>query len=107
MTSYFYPYLLNIWNMCLLIAAAAATAAGSPYANVVWGAAPADMSYPVVTPQEVTMAQEAAAVSKQQPLDAAVTTLDPAVHVVQRWQEVLHALHSHHRAACGREGSGR
>eukprot|EP00879_Flechtneria_rotunda_P002107 GHRR01002288.1.p1 GENE.GHRR01002288.1~~GHRR01002288.1.p1 ORF type:complete len:734 (+),score=249.35 GHRR01002288.1:60-2261(+) len=31
----------------------------SPYANVVWGPAPADQSYPVVLPNELKLAQEA------------------------------------------------
>jgi hypothetical protein len=46
-------------NTCCCVPCAAC----SPYANVVWGPAPADGSFEVITSQQIQEAKEAAAVS--------------------------------------------
>jgi hypothetical protein len=48
-------------NVCCCVSCAAC----SPYANVVWGPAPADGSFEVITTEQITQAKEAAVVSDE------------------------------------------
>ena len=61
-TLYASKLMLFLHCCCMAAAAAAAAGASGPYANKVWGPAPADGSFETITPEEVDQAKQDAKV---------------------------------------------